>query len=610
LPADVYVADAACGEYNALAIILNSATITTAVYYTDDIFGDGSRWGWATACPVNSLGAWIQPDHIPGQYCFGYSNNNLVYRGDVTAGVMAVTLAPGSLAADHGQNHGWWMGAWLGAYSGVYLVSAMDISGTILPGFVYKTFDRFETNPVGLLRPSTVYPLDTYGTSTAVAATSLTDTLKTWAVNRYAGMIVSAGGRTGVIVSNTATKLTIVDWLGGADPVSPVAYAISLANARAFMTVPGASGAANPVTQGRVLIAALLHTSTHKFAGWRTGAGNWTTKVFDADELGAGTGGERVRALTANLWFILSNADYCNANNCIVRTKNGSAAVPTWDSVTTPKAGNDYWIDFAIDAGGRVWGVTCDIITTGHVVKIWYSDDDGDTWTESTSATGTSGNPLNAETLSCHPSNQNIIALRVNRGIVNRYIRIYYTLDRGASWGSNTSAGVMSYPAWPSSTGFKVCDNNRLILWYYLSGGDCRVSTSDDWGATWTTRQTFVASGVSTRVLGAASPSGQKAFAYTVEHEVWWCQDYGVTWVQFDNQPGGQEESGVAYDPVDDALYAFTDNNKTTNLLLVSKMMPVTQAGTWVDFSDMLLPIGADTHYLSAWCDQIAVIPR
>ena len=168
----------------------------------------------------------------------------------------------------------------------------------------------------------------------------------------------------------------------------------------------------------------------------------------------------------------------------------------------------------------------------------------------------------------------------------------------------------MSYPAWPSSTGFKVCDNNRLILWYYLSGGDCRVSTSDDWGATWTTRQTFVASGVSTRVLGAASPSGQKAFAYTVEHEVWWCQDYGVTWVQFDNYPGADQESGIAYDPADDALYVISDDTTTSNVLLVSKMSPVAQDGVWVDFSDTLLPIGADTHYHSVWSDQIAVIPR
>ena len=375
------------------------------------------------------------------------------------------------------------------------------------------------------------------------------------------------------------------------------------ASAKGKMAKVGAPGL---VSGGSVLIAALLHTSTHKFAAWRTGLVNWTTKVFDADELGAGTGGERVRALTSNLWFILSNANYCNANNRIVRTKNGGA---TWDSVTTPKAGNDYWIDFSIDAGGRVWGATTDIVTSGGVIKIWYSDDQGDTWTLSKTITGTETYPLAAETIACHPSNQNVIAVRCARGINRNVPYIAYTLDRGDSWGVNYTSDISVYSVFPADTGFKVCDNNRLIVWCFDTSSS-RIAISDDWGGNWTYRHNFAGAG-SDRVLGAANPSGNKAFAFTIdEHEVWWAQDYGVTWAKFDNQPSMNEESGIAYDAVDDALYVISDDDKTTNISLVSKMSPVTQDGTWVDFSDTLLPIGADTHYLAKWCDQIAVIPR
>ena len=57
------------------------------------------------------------------------------------------------------------------------------------------------------------------GTSTAVAATTLTDTAKTWTVNAYAGMYVQLGTGTtfghqyGYIASNTATVLTITGWI-------------------------------------------------------------------------------------------------------------------------------------------------------------------------------------------------------------------------------------------------------------------------------------------------------------------------------------------------------------------------------------------------------------
>ena len=57
-------------------------------------------------------------------------------------------------------------------------------------------------------------PGDT-GTATSTTATSLTDTGKAWTTNAWTGHIVVAGGSIGSIVSNTATVLTIGNWLNG-----------------------------------------------------------------------------------------------------------------------------------------------------------------------------------------------------------------------------------------------------------------------------------------------------------------------------------------------------------------------------------------------------------
>jgi len=528
----ITIADAVSTKWAELAVIFKGAALASdvAIFYTANVFGDGSGWTRATGLDASLVeGRYIVGDGFLPSYLYAAFNNRDTWATtDGVAWTKTANVLPANCVPWHAYYIGWMMPPGLN----VHLISVENTSDT--SSGIYKTADGFLTAQV------------------------------LWPATGFTAWPASAKGK---------------------------------------MAKVGAPGL---VSGGSVLIAALAHTSTHKFAAWRTGLVNWTTKVFDADELGAGTGGERVRALTANLWFILSNADYCNANNRIVRTKDGGAA---WDSVTTPKAGDDYWIDFAIDAGGRVWGVTQDSITVGHIIKVWYSDDEGDTWTLSSTTTGNVSYAYHAESLACHPTNQNIIVARCIRAAAQPCIK--YTLDRGASWGINYTSDVNAYPVFPADTGIKVCDNKRLIIWNYDTG-DSRISTSDDWGANWVYRHNFAGAG-GDRVLGAANPSGSKTFAFTVDgsavRKVWWAQDYGVTWLEFDNQPTTSENSGIAYDPVDDALYIFSGDNTTSNLRLVQKMSPVVQDGTWVDFSDTLLPIGADTHYVSDWSDQIAVIP-
>lgn len=83
------------------------------------------------------------------------------------------------------------------------------------------------------------------GTATATSATSMTDSGKAWTTNAWAGHVVVSAGVYGVIVSNTATVLTVDRWNapatpGGAAGSTPgnVAYVILPGNAPAmFMAV-------------------------------------------------------------------------------------------------------------------------------------------------------------------------------------------------------------------------------------------------------------------------------------------------------------------------------------------------------------------------------------
>lgn len=60
---------------------------------------------------------------------------------------------------------------------------------------------------------------NTSGTSTSVTDTTMTDTGKTWVVNEWTGFVVTSGGKTMTVTSNTATVLTGTGgWSGGGNP--------------------------------------------------------------------------------------------------------------------------------------------------------------------------------------------------------------------------------------------------------------------------------------------------------------------------------------------------------------------------------------------------------
>lgn len=78
------------------------------------------------------------------------------------------------------------------------------------------------------------------GTSTAVGATSLTDSGAAWTVNAFAYHIVVSGSAYGVIQSNTSTVLTIDRWN---TPGSPGGSAASTPSTGVYVILAGAAAA-------------------------------------------------------------------------------------------------------------------------------------------------------------------------------------------------------------------------------------------------------------------------------------------------------------------------------------------------------------------------------
>lgn len=74
------------------------------------------------------------------------------------------------------------------------------------------------------------------GTSTGTTATTLTDTGKSWPTNAWTGHLVATGSVYGVVVSNTATALTVDRWY---TPGSPGGAAASTPVTGAYVILPG-----------------------------------------------------------------------------------------------------------------------------------------------------------------------------------------------------------------------------------------------------------------------------------------------------------------------------------------------------------------------------------
>jgi hypothetical protein len=153
------------------------------------------------------------------------------------------------------------------------------------------------------------------GTSTGTTSTSLTDSGKSWTSNAFAGHIVVSAGVYGVILSNTATALTIDRWYA---PGTPGGAAGSTPSTGTYVILPGGAPA---------MYMALTANNSAPSASDTTLAGEITT-----------SGGGLVRKL-ATFAHTLGASTYTLSAPF---TANGSDALPvtvakmaTFDSLTS-----------------------------------------------------------------------------------------------------------------------------------------------------------------------------------------------------------------------------------------------------------------------------------
>jgi len=519
------------------------------LFYVDDINGDGTGWKRGTGLDADLVdGRYVIGDRQYGVYHAAFGDRNTWHTADGVAWTKTAEAMPAGVT----PNHAIWLGAWLEGSEQVHLVAGEDADDA--SEGIYKSTDGLVT--ILAMRPATgfpAWPADALGKQVAVGA------------------------------PNFGTN------------------------------------------EGHVLIAGSM--TGGRFAAWRTGVGSWSSYTF-ADEF-AGATCMLPRPLTSTHWLIMGfhgSYDYNDAvNNKIQWTHD---AGENWGAFTQPKAGNDYWQDFAVDAGGRWWGLTLDITGNDHgTAKIWYSDDEGDSWTLADTLTDEDPNYLRMFRIVCHPFNQNIIAAIGLGGTLSRTPVVHYTLDRGTSFGTNTLGATLAYNTYAYSTDVLMTSSGRLV-WggLYLTGtATVGIAVSDDYGQNWTKVKDFGA--VANQWCWGPSGTKHGTILYALHYdgsngldlvtEAWRSGDSGATWTEFTNEVTQQAatyfgKGGLAYDQTDDALYVLNETvGLTTNNWLVDKASPATTDATWIDFSDTLLPIGADTHFhVAAVGIQIRVIPR
>lgn len=460
-PADIYVREAASREAGELAIILDSDTHTPAVYYTWDILSaDGAEWSRCLACSAKPHGRWIAPDLEFGLFCFAF-NDNINYRGDVdpATGVMTATVAPGQLGAGYEAEHGVWIGNLIGGMAGCYIVAALDGAGAV-DGFLYKTWDRFETNPVALVRPAAGFPAAPAGARGYMVA--------------FEGQ-GSGGGPPPHLWK--ALPIAIVHDVGGA-----TTWDISYPNA----------------DLSSWLNVALPANVTHERP--------------------------RPICLTPMLWFVANVGGFpsptaksfgAECNREMARSQDGGAI---WDSIAVgdetclsdrADTGDEinHFSRIARDAGGRLWAARKLGSTTANPVRteIWYSDTDGgplgDDWTLSTTLTQASA-ARHPYALLCHPTNQQVIALvscsEYGPASGDKGVVVHITDDRGLSWTTNqptvasgNNFALTGEPPYGQSFRAMMLPEGRLIIMNRETTASWfTIHTSDNYGLTWQLRYT------------------------------------------------------------------------------------------------------------------------
>lgn len=132
------------------------------------------------------------------------------------------------------------------------------------------------------------------GTATGTTATTLTDSGKSWTTNQWVGHVVFAAAVYGVVVSNTATALTVDKWYapatpGGSAGSTPgnVAYVVSSAQGPAWwmgLTTNNGAASASDTTMTGELTASGLGRALATFAHTTSATTYTLTKAYTSSD--------------------------------------------------------------------------------------------------------------------------------------------------------------------------------------------------------------------------------------------------------------------------------------------------------------------------------------
>lgn len=171
-------------------------------------------------------------------------NSSIWYRGIASSGSTTTTLVDASLGVDRASwNVNQWAGYWVYIYSGTGAGQIRQIQSNTANTLTWATAG---TAPADTSRYF-IIGFDA-GTATSGTSTAITDSTKSWAVNRWANYAVrilagTGAGQVRPIASNTATALTIVgSWTTNPDNTS--VYAIQGDPDKIYMQVAGIAAVA------------------------------------------------------------------------------------------------------------------------------------------------------------------------------------------------------------------------------------------------------------------------------------------------------------------------------------------------------------------------------
>jgi hypothetical protein len=567
-PTDLYVTSAAAHD-DGLAIILNSATHTPAIYFSaSGALGDGSDWKRAVGdagALAKTRGKWVELDLTTGHYALGF-DDAAIYRMDVAAGVGTISAAPATFGTDRG-NYALSL-AWYENIDQSYLVATEDIGGAV-DGTIYKTWDRFGT--VAKVLPATGYSAAPAGARAKMIA-------------------LGAPGQAAI------GRLAIVHDAGGATTWD-ISYPDSAFSLWTNVALPATTTHERP--------RPICLTKDLWFVEDVGGFGDPTACSF-----GNRCNRELARSPDAGVTWAATvvGDETCNSyRGCTGDETNHFSRV-------------------AMDAGGRVWAARKRGTNTTHPIRveIWYSDAQGATFTWHLAATLTNpGGVRYPLALLCHPTNQNIIALISHDPYPNTpgdsHVIVYMTENRGLSWterGPTVASGDnFAMTGDGQASRFMMLPNGRIVIANRQNSSDqFTIHASDDKGDSWQLRWTDPNGGdivlftqgqwlnngahlVGLRVPTQNGLAGDMAVMESMTSGNGWT-------VRTVPNPTGYADNNwdAVYDPIDDVIYAQDGYFMVTHA--VWRLRDATNGGvTWED-------ITANLAVPSSHWESIALIPR